>query len=43
MTNPQPPVLTRDVESEGNLSNITKTIPIDIPMKPDILENIQIG
>ena len=30
VTNPQPPVLTHDIESKCKLSNITKTIPIDI-------------
>ena len=40
VTNPQEPMLTHDVESEGN---ITKTIPVDISVKPDVIENINIG
>ena len=42
-TDPQSPNLTRGVESEGNLCNITKTMPVDISVKPGILENIYIG
>jgi hypothetical protein len=34
---------TRDVFAEGNLSNISPTIPIDISVKPRIVENIHIG
>ena len=30
LTNPQSLILTRDVESEGNICNITKTMPVDI-------------
>ena len=41
--NPQPPILTRSVDSEGNLCNITKTMPVDISMKPGVSENIFIG
>ena len=40
---PQSPILTRVVESEENLCNITKTMPMDISFKPRILENIYIG
>ena len=40
VTNPQPPVPTHDVDSEDNLSNITKTIYVDISVKPGILEDI---
>ena len=40
---PQSPILIHNVESKGNLCNITKTIPIDISMKPSISENIFIG
>ena len=40
---PQSPILTRGVESEGNLCNITKTMHVDILAKPSILENIYIG
>ena len=43
VTNPKSLILTPDVESEGNLCNITKTIPFDISVKLGILENIQIG
>ena len=41
--NPQSPILTRSVDSEGNLCNITNTIPIDISVKPGVSENISIG
>ena len=43
VTDPQSLMLTCDVEFEGNLCNITKTISVDISVKPGILENIQIG
>jgi hypothetical protein len=33
----------RDVFAEGNLSNISPTIPIDISIKPGIVENVHIG
>ena len=36
-------ILTRDVESEGNICNITKTILVDISIKPSVSEHIQIG
>jgi hypothetical protein len=39
-TVPQP---TRDVFAEGNLNNIFPTIPIDISVKPRIIENVHIG
>jgi hypothetical protein len=32
-----------DVFAEGNLSNISPTIPIDISVKPRIVENVHIG
>jgi hypothetical protein len=41
-----PEILTdshHDVLSEGNLGNISTTIPIDISVKPGIMENIHIG
>ena len=41
--NPQSLILTRSVDSEGNLCNITKTMPLDISVKPGVLENIFIG
>jgi hypothetical protein len=34
---------THDVFSEGNLSNISPTIPLDISIKPGIVENVHIG
>jgi hypothetical protein len=34
---------TRDVFAEGNLSKISPTIPIDISVKPGIVENVHIG
>ena len=43
VTNPQSPVLTHDVESEGNLSNITKNVSIDISLNPGVIENINVG
>jgi hypothetical protein len=33
----------RDVFAEGNLSNISPTMPIDISVKPGIIENVHIG
>ena len=33
----------RDVFAEGNLSNISPTIPIDISVKLGIVENVHIG
>ena len=41
VNNPQSPVLIHDFESEGNLSNITKIVSVDISLKPGIIENIQ--
>ena len=41
--NPQSSILTRSFDSEGNLCNITKTMPVDISMKPGVPENIFIG
>ena len=32
-----------EVFSEGNLSNITQTVPINISVKPGIVENIHVG
>jgi hypothetical protein len=37
------PEATHDVFSEGNLSNISPTIPIGISIKPGIVENVHIG
>jgi hypothetical protein len=40
-----PPVSkpTRDFFYEGNLGNISRTIPMDISIKPGIVENVHIG
>ena len=43
VTNPQSSILTRSVNSEGNLYNIIKTMPIDISVKPGVSENIFIA
>jgi hypothetical protein len=37
------PVTSHDVFAEGNLSNISPMIPIDISVKPGIVENVHIG
>jgi hypothetical protein len=37
------PKSTHDVFSEGNLSNISPTIPLNISIKPGIVENVHIG
>jgi hypothetical protein len=37
------PATTHDVFAEGNLSNISPMIPIDISIKPGIVENVHIG
>jgi hypothetical protein len=37
------PESTHDVFSEGNLRNISPTIPLDISIKPGIVENVHIG
>jgi hypothetical protein len=37
------PRSTHDVFAEGNLSNISPMIPIDISVKPGIVENVHIG
>ena len=41
--NPQTPVLLQDTDSEENLCNITQTTPIDILMKPGIVEHVHVG
>ena len=38
--NPQSLILTHSVDSEGNLCNITKTMPVDISVKPGVSKNI---
>ena len=37
VTNLQTPVLLQDIDSEENICNITKTTPIDISVKPELL------
>jgi hypothetical protein len=37
------PESTHDMFAEGNLSNISPTTPIDISVKPGIVENVHIG
>jgi hypothetical protein len=37
------PEPTHDVLYEGNLGNISPTIPLDISIKPRIVENVHIG
>ena len=39
----QTPILTHEVLSRGNLSNITQTMPIDISIKPGVVKNIHVG
>ena len=40
---PQYLIITCGVESEGNISNITKTTPIEMSVKQGVSENIHIG
>jgi hypothetical protein len=40
---PQSPILTHDTTFEGNLGNISYTIPIDISIKEGIVENVHLG
>ena len=37
------PESAHDVLHEGNLSNISPTIPLDISIKPEVVENVHIG
>jgi hypothetical protein len=37
------PETSHDVLYEGNLSNISPTIPLDISIKPGVVENVHIG
>jgi hypothetical protein len=37
------PESSHDILYEGNLSNISPTIPLNISIKPDIMENVHIG
>ena len=39
----QIPTMTHEFWSEGNMVNITQMMPIDISVKPGIIENIHIG
>ena len=39
----QTPILTHEVLSEGNLSNITQIMYINISFKPGVVENIHVG
>ena len=39
----QRPIQAHNVISEGNLTNVSKTIPINISIKHGIIENINIG
>ena len=40
---PVNPLPREGVFAEGNMANISATIPINISVKPDIVENIYIG
>ena len=40
---PQSPIMIHDVIFKGNLGNISNTIPINILVKPGVVENILIG
>ena len=39
----QTPVLLQDIDSEGNIFNITNTTPIVILFKPETVEHIHVG
>ena len=41
--NPQMLVLLQGTDFEGNLCNITQETPIDIPVKPGIVEHVHVG
>ena len=43
LSDPQNPISTLSFSSKYNLGNISATIPIDISLKPRIIENINIG
>ena len=43
VTHPQTPVLLQNIESLGNLCNITKTTPIDISVKLVTIEHVHVG
>ena len=40
---PQNPLSITNLDSEMNLENISTTVPIDISVKPGVVENIHIG
>ena len=39
----QTPILLQNIDSEGNLCNITQKNPIDISAKPGILDHVHVG
>ena len=43
VNDPQTPVLLQDSESEGNLCNITKMVPINISFNSRTIEHVHIG
>ena len=43
VTHPQTPILLQNIESEGNLCNITKTTSIDILVKPGTIKHVHVG
>lgn len=38
----QMPIMTHQVWLEGNMGNITQTMPIDISVKPSVVKNVHI-
>jgi hypothetical protein len=40
---PLNPLETHDIYVEGNMENISETIPINISKTPDVVENVFIG
>ena len=43
VNNLQTPVLLQNINSEGNLCNITQTTPIDILVKLEIVDHVHVG
>ena len=43
VTHLQTPVFLQNIESKGNLCNITKTTPIDISLKLETIEHVHVG
>ena len=43
VNNPPTPVLLQGTNSEGNLCNITQKTPIDISVRPKIVEYVHVG